>query len=84
MQPLVEGAVGGGTGGQPGGITHGAPRQSRGNPRHDAASSTTAEDNDKDDDEPRSLFGRAAHARACHAVTEAQARGALHLHILLC
>ena len=47
---------------------------SRGNPRPDAASSTTAEDKDKDD-EPRSLFGRAAHARACHAVTEAQARG---------
>ena len=89
MQPLVEGAVGGGAGGQQGGITHGAPRQrgcpgkqpqfppkkrSRGNPRPDAASSTTAEDKDKDD-EPRSLFGRAAHARACHAVTEAQARG---------
>ena len=32
MQPLVEGAVGGGAGGQQGGITHGAPRQSRGNP----------------------------------------------------
>ena len=30
-----------------------------------------------------SIFGRAAQARACHAVTEAQARGALHLHILL-
>ena len=49
MQPLSRALwVGGCAGGQQGGITHGAPRQSRGNPRHDAASSTTAEDKDKD------------------------------------
>ena len=29
------------------------------------------------------IFGRATQARACHAVSEAQARGALHLHVLL-
>ena len=97
VQPLVEGAVGGGAGGQQGGITHGAPRRrgmvvggegkggvTGGGSPDAAASSSTAEDKDKDGDEPRSLFGRAAYARACHAVTEAQARGALHLHILLC
>ena len=29
------------------------------------------------------FFGSTVKARACHSVTEAQARGALHLHILL-
>ena len=29
------------------------------------------------------IFGKTIFARACHAVTEAQTRGTLHLHILL-
>ena len=33
-------------------------------------------------DKTPGIFGEVLKARACHAVTEAQARGALHLHIL--
>ena len=35
------------------------------------------------DEARHGIFGSQLHSRAVHAITEAQSRGALHLHILL-